>query len=618
MNLGGQFVLLWIPALPEQNLEPSNQQTERSLSAEPSNMSRVQTSVGDASFSTVLQSPPQEAVCNQLPAVEHQTQHLQRPFVLQSLQSEQQPFRSMFHPHTTEVSKFQSELSPNNEVPVGNPMPHNKNHVEHEQQEQIIFKQRFLQHSCHEFTKIQPQRLQLAEFLCKSEQPIQEKTTNKATTSRTTNQQLQNQPLNLKATTHTAIPSNLPYVNTSILAREHSSNQQPSIHFQGSAVHNKFASVYQHHGIVTAANTMTTEAEGCNNKQNQNQQRITGNSKLVINALISNSTKSSEEDHSPLGSGISGCQELGKHHQVTKCLQPTHRDSVAKFQHQHQHATPTTRNLEIQTNQLAAAPAKPTTGTGNRHRQRHNKPTTGTGNSIRSQATDHVPVESSERPMRMLPLQHLHRGNSQALGTNSRIDDNFEDDNDFFCATPEPSPRMWSFAVPQLPCCNFEVDCANEPVEVESSPFISSPIRSIPEGCTTLVIRNIPARYNQDMLLHAFREDVGYNLLILPFCTRSNRTMGYAFINFLNDTLASRFQSRWHHNFLPNHGRTKHLDVTIAAVQGLRANLRQFNTRSVSRLRRSDMLPAFFNEQGQRLDALSELRRHGVIKSRSR
>lgn len=138
--------------------------------------------------------------------------------------------------------------------------------------------------------------------------------------------------------------------------------------------------------------------------------------------------------------------------------------------------------------------------------------------------------------------------------------------------------------------------------------------QELPEGCTTLVIRNIPARKTQASLLQEFVPDGGFDLFILPFSFSCKRTMGIAFINFRSPAQALEFKLRWNRQFLRDHGRTKHLDVTAATEQGVEANLRQFNAKNLTALHRFNMLPAFFDEVGLRLDSLNELKRLGVLK----
>ncbi|CAE8677629.1 unnamed protein product [Polarella glacialis] len=137
--------------------------------------------------------------------------------------------------------------------------------------------------------------------------------------------------------------------------------------------------------------------------------------------------------------------------------------------------------------------------------------------------------------------------------------------------------------------------------------------RLVPDGFTTLVIRNIPARYNQEMLLAEFIPDGSFDFFFLPYSFKDARTMGIAFLNFRTHASALIFQEKWHRQFLQDHGRTKHLDVAAATTQGLEANLQQFNSKSIARFQRVGMLPVFMDEAANRVDPLRELQRFGRI-----
>ncbi|CAE8607731.1 unnamed protein product [Polarella glacialis] len=92
------------------------------------------------------------------------------------------------------------------------------------------------------------------------------------------------------------------------------------------------------------------------------------------------------------------------------------------------------------------------------------------------------------------------------------------------------------------------------------------------------------------MLLAEFIPDDGFDFLFLPYSFKDARTLGMAFINFRTHACALAFQKNWHRQFLQDHGRTKHLDVAAATVQGLEANLQQFNTKLIARFQRAGML----------------------------
>lgn len=97
---------------------------------------------------------------------------------------------------------------------------------------------------------------------------------------------------------------------------------------------------------------------------------------------------------------------------------------------------------------------------------------------------------------------------------------------------------------------------------------------------TSLMVRNIPNKYTQQMLLNEFMENghgpgvIDFFYLPIDFKNRCNR--GYAFINFVDtrDILA------FHRQYFGKHWRTfnsdKICDITYARIQGKAAMLKRF------------------------------------------
>ena len=97
---------------------------------------------------------------------------------------------------------------------------------------------------------------------------------------------------------------------------------------------------------------------------------------------------------------------------------------------------------------------------------------------------------------------------------------------------------------------------------------------------TSLMVRNIPNKYTQQMLLSEFEENghgpgvIDFFYLPIDFKNRCNR--GYAFINFVDnkDILA------FHRQYFGKHWRTfnsdKICDITYARIQGKEAMLKRF------------------------------------------
>eukprot|EP00930_Biecheleria_cincta_P075356 TRINITY_DN6251_c0_g1_i1.p1 TRINITY_DN6251_c0_g1~~TRINITY_DN6251_c0_g1_i1.p1 ORF type:complete len:334 (+),score=54.26 TRINITY_DN6251_c0_g1_i1:68-1069(+) len=155
------------------------------------------------------------------------------------------------------------------------------------------------------------------------------------------------------------------------------------------------------------------------------------------------------------------------------------------------------------------------------------------------------------------------------------------------------------------------------PVDAQNPTLLQPPVQLGLQGVcqefTTLLIRNIPGSYSQDMLLMELQPDGTFDFFFLPFSFQHGRFVGHAFANFRSHQMALAFQRRWHRRFLREHGSTKHLDVRAAAVQGLEGNLAQFNLKSLARLHRANMLPAFFSESGLRMDAIAKFAQLGIV-----
>lgn len=125
----------------------------------------------------------------------------------------------------------------------------------------------------------------------------------------------------------------------------------------------------------------------------------------------------------------------------------------------------------------------------------------------------------------------------------------------------------------------------------------------------TLVARNIPARYTQDRLLQEWTPDGSFNFLSLPRNRETGRTVGYAFINFSSGHTAISFRDRWQHRYLSDPGRSRRLDVRLARIQGLQANIRHFLRGSEQGQLDSTGLPAIFDSDGASVDATAILMR---------
>lgn len=144
--------------------------------------------------------------------------------------------------------------------------------------------------------------------------------------------------------------------------------------------------------------------------------------------------------------------------------------------------------------------------------------------------------------------------------------------------------HTWNTAVPAFVSAyaNQDNDSSGRPAALSEQGLTPGGgrhrIRAVPPGTTTLAVRNIPARYNQEKLLLDWEPDGSFDMLYLPFDIRQNRTTGCAYINFTSHEAALEFQRAKQGTHLSKHGRGKHLDIAAASRQGLMANLQQFLT----------------------------------------
>jgi len=117
---------------------------------------------------------------------------------------------------------------------------------------------------------------------------------------------------------------------------------------------------------------------------------------------------------------------------------------------------------------------------------------------------------------------------------------------------------------------------------------------------TTLMVRNIPPAYTEDMLMEEWPMDLGYDFFYLPRNNKGKVNLGYAFLNFVSETHAEAFRSKWEKARLANFDAPKRLNISLAEVQGLEANVQGVKEKSAGRLRTRQCQP-FVVREGRRL-----------------
>jgi len=122
----------------------------------------------------------------------------------------------------------------------------------------------------------------------------------------------------------------------------------------------------------------------------------------------------------------------------------------------------------------------------------------------------------------------------------------------------------------------------------------------IDPGVTTLVVRNVPARYTKKELLQEWSPNRAFDFFYLPFNHRKKRAAGYCFVNFTSHEEAVTFHNQWHSKCLSASKRTgKKLCIGAAEVQGLEANLQHLMCCGIGRTKNTKYLPSVFNADGE-------------------
>jgi len=129
------------------------------------------------------------------------------------------------------------------------------------------------------------------------------------------------------------------------------------------------------------------------------------------------------------------------------------------------------------------------------------------------------------------------------------------------------------------------------------------------QGCTTVMLRNIPNRYTRDMLLERLNQGykAQYDFVYLPIDFNSKCNVGYAFINFRTSAAARGFMQEFHlkkaQQCLPGFSSQKVCEVSFATVQGREANMENFRDEQfIEKLKeRPEWHPLFLDDNGKEI-----------------
>lgn len=126
-------------------------------------------------------------------------------------------------------------------------------------------------------------------------------------------------------------------------------------------------------------------------------------------------------------------------------------------------------------------------------------------------------------------------------------------------------------------------------------------IKAALPGDVTLMLRNIPNKYSQELLLEHVSEFKRYiDFFYLPIDFKKKCNLGYAFVNFSNGRAADEFVARLHGSRLPSFRKSpKVLAVQRARVQGLEANIQKFRSSAVMGSTSEAFKPQLFRDGKQ-------------------
>jgi RNA recognition motif-containing protein len=100
---------------------------------------------------------------------------------------------------------------------------------------------------------------------------------------------------------------------------------------------------------------------------------------------------------------------------------------------------------------------------------------------------------------------------------------------------------------------------------------------------TTLMIKNIPNKYTQKMLLQTIDQDfrMKYDFFYLPIDFKNKCNVGYAFINFVDPMTIIPFYETFHGKKWEKFNSEKVCDITYARIQGKQALVNHFQNSSL-------------------------------------
>ena len=106
---------------------------------------------------------------------------------------------------------------------------------------------------------------------------------------------------------------------------------------------------------------------------------------------------------------------------------------------------------------------------------------------------------------------------------------------------------------------------------------------SLEDKRTSIMIKNIPNKFTQDILLHIIDQSFSeaYDIFILPIDMNKNKNFGYAFINFISSYYIPNFYYMFNGKKWSNTNSEKICEITYSKIQGKSNLILHYPTKSV-------------------------------------
>eukprot|EP01103_Thecamoeba_quadrilineata_P002247 TRINITY_DN12237_c0_g1_i1.p1 TRINITY_DN12237_c0_g1~~TRINITY_DN12237_c0_g1_i1.p1 ORF type:complete len:999 (-),score=200.18 TRINITY_DN12237_c0_g1_i1:170-3166(-) len=192
--------------------------------------------------------------------------------------------------------------------------------------------------------------------------------------------------------------------------------------------------------------------------------------------------------------------------------------------------------------------------------------------NLRPDNGNHIPIiTTSPPPSANSPINNNNSGHNSNASTHHH--------NNSTNNKVEPSPSSGSSG-------SSNGAAAHLPSSSEEKLLFSIDLTRVAEGQdvrTTLMIKNIPNKYSQKMLLSAVDEKHKglYDFFYLPIDFKNKCNVGYAFINFISPLSISSFYSIFNHSKWEKFNSEKVCAITYARIQGKNSLISHFQNSSL-------------------------------------